>query len=109
MQRHRYQRRERRHRLLERRAGIVLVRVVEVDRIGPEPRQRRVRRGRDVRGAQALAAGSLADLRRDHEVVPAPVPASQRPMIVSDSPPFPPGAHSTYGSAASMKLPPAAV
>ena len=65
---------ERLHRLLERRLGVVAVRLVEVDVVGLEPLQRAVDRLHDVLARQAgvvLAAGAgrPVDLREDLEAL----------------------------------------
>ena len=70
---------ERLHRLLERRLGVVAVRLVQVDVVGPEPLQRAVDRLHDVLAGEAgvvraLGAGRPVDLREDLEATRAARP-----------------------------------
>jgi hypothetical protein len=65
-----HQRVERPERLLERRLRIVLMGVIKIDRLDPEPAQRGLRRRLDMRGGKPAC---IADLGRDHDV-PAAAP-----------------------------------
>src|SRR5262249_9401584 len=64
---------ERAQGLLERRARVIAVRVVEVDALYAEPAQRGIAALVDLRGAEAGldARAAQADLRGDHEVAEA--------------------------------------
>ena len=84
------QRTERSERLLERRVGVVLVRVVEVDAIDPQSLQRGLGAVEDRRRRQARQLGRGAHLRAITSCSRLPRAAIQRPMIRSDSP-APPG------------------
>ena len=68
------------HHRLDRRRGIVAVRVIKVDIIGPQPPERFVHRRRDPRGLQPLAArtGQHPHLGRDQHIVAPPAPGQPR-------------------------------
>jgi hypothetical protein len=79
------------HGLLDRRLGIHAVLVVEIDVVDAEPLERGVDRGADVLGAavdpplRRVRAGGVAELRREHDLVPPPGDRlADKPLVVAE-------------------------
>ena len=72
-----HERAERRNRLFERGLGVVVVGVVQVDRVDAEALEGCLGRGAHVRSREPAELGVLADLRRDDQVLACTRPCGQ--------------------------------